>query len=462
MIKYLLLVSGLICAFDAFGQWRRFGSFTTYPVEKQVNLFHLKDMDGDDIPDIVNFYNAADDKFSILKGRSNGAFTTGRTLSKPVNYHLSDITDLNKDGYNDLVISSYWNNGFRIFWGSTAGHYSQSDYFGAGGHGRNIKCVDINKDGHPDILFTTSGSGQAITLYVYINKGNGRFEAVRVFPSMLDTSKEIMITDKNNDGLLDIVVSSSFPWLLFYFQQPDGSFKAQYWKTYTTAYTVFKDLDHDNKEDMIMLYPSFENTLGSDSIIIKKNLAGDMFGESVRVLAFENKKIKPSIICVADINKDGEQDIVLNHLTTADEYTDTAYYMLGKGNLVFADPVRVIMPGKVVRMQLLDINADNFPDWIVSCTNNIIAIALNNTGSGNTPGGEVRVYPNPATSEMYIDQLDNDLYSARIYNPAGSLLQQFTINGPFASIDVKQLPQGIYFLEMKSRKQNLVRKFVKR
>ena len=47
-------------------------------------------------------------------------------------------------------------------------------------------------------------------------------------------------------------------------------FKAQYWKTYTTAYTVFKDLDHDNKEDMIMLYPSFENTLGSDSIIIKK------------------------------------------------------------------------------------------------------------------------------------------------------------------------------------------------
>ena len=187
-----------------------------------------------------------------------------------------------------------------------------------------------------------------------------------------------------------------------------------------------------------------------------------MFGESVRVLAFENKKIKPSIICVADINKDGEQDIVLNHLTTADEYTDTAYYMLGKGNLVFADPVRVIMPGKVVRMQLLDINADNFPDWIVSCTNNIIAIALNNTGSGNTPGGEVRVYPNPATTEMYIDQLDNDLYSARIYNPAGSLLQQFTINGPFASIDVKQLPQGIYFLEMKSRKQNLVRKFVKR
>lgn len=100
--------------------------------------------------------------------------------------------------------------------------------------------------------------GEAIILYVYFNKGNGNFEPVRSFPSMLDNSKEIMITDKNNDGLLDVVVSSSFPWLLFYFQQADGSFKAQYWETNTTAYTVFTDLDHDNKEDMIMLYPSFE------------------------------------------------------------------------------------------------------------------------------------------------------------------------------------------------------------
>ncbi len=461
MIKYILFISGLISVFNAFGQWRKFGGFKSYPVEKPVNLFHLKDMDGDHRLDIVSFYVAADEKFSIMKGKSDGTFTTERMLLKPENYHLSDIADLNKDGYNDLIISSYWNNGFRIFWGSAAGNYSQNDYFGAGGHGRNIKCVDINKDGHTDILFTTSGSGQPITLYVYINKGNGDFETARVFPSMLDTSKEIMITDKNNDGLLDIVVSSSFHWLLFYFQQPDGSFNAQYWKTYTTAYTVFKDLDHDNKEDMIMLYPSFENTSGSDSIIIKRSLDGDMFAESVRIPAFENKKIKPSIIIVEDINKDGEQDIVLNHLTVTDEYTDTAYYLLGKGNLVFDDPVRVTMPGKVIKMQLLDINTDNFPDWIVSCTNSTIAIALNNIDSSHTPAGEARVYPNPITSWVYIDQLENDQYDARIYNSAGSLIQQFKIEGTSASIDIKHLPQGIYFLEMKSRKQKLIRKLVK-
>jgi len=461
MTKYLFLFSACISTLTAIGQWRKFSSFTPYAVEKQVNLFHLEDMDGDHLPDIVNFYSATENEFSIIKGKGNGTFAAEQTFSKPVNYHLSDIADLDKNGYNDIVISSYWDNGFRIFLGNATGNYSQSDYFGVGGHGKHIKCVDINKDGSMDILFTSSGSGQAIILYVYINKGNGSFESVRSFPSMLDTSKEIMITDKNNDGLLDVVVSSSFPWLLFYFQQPDGSFEARYWKTNTTAYTVFKDLDHDNKEDMIMLYPSFENTMGSDSIIIKRNLGGDLFAESIKIPPFENKSIRATNLCLADINNDGEQDIILNHLDIYYEYTDTAYYMLGKGNLVFDDPVQVIMPGKVVKMQLVDINADNFPDWIVSCANNIIAVALNNKEADNTPASEVRLYPNPSDGWVFIDRLDNEQYDVRLYNTSGSLVNQFKINGTSASIDVKHLPQGLYFLEMKSRKQKLVRKLVK-
>ncbi len=460
-MKCILLVVVCINIFTASAQWKGFSEFNFYPVAKQVNLFHIKDMDGDQLPDIVNFYSALENKFSIVKGKSDATFSAEKTFDKPVNYHLSDIADLNKDGYNDIIISSYWDNGFRIFWGNHKGDYSQNKYFGAAGHGKNIKCVDINKDGSTDILFTTSGSGQPITLYVYINKGNGEFEAARTFPSMLDTSKEILITDKNGDGLPDIVVSSSFPWLLFYFQQPGGSFKAQYWETFTTAYTVFKDLDHDGNEDMIMLYPSFENIAGSDSIIIKKSLAGDGFAESVRVPLLANKKIKPSIILVHDINNDGKQDILLNHLSITDERTDTAYYMLGRGNFVFDEPVLVRMPGAVVKMQLVDINADSYPDWIVSCTNNTIAVALNNKDIDNTPVDGIRLYPNPSAGELYIDRLNNEQYDVRIYSVAGSLLQQFKISGSYASIDISQLSQGIYLIELRSNKRKLVKKFVK-
>lgn len=135
--------------------------------------------------------------------------------------------------------------------------------------------------------------------------------------------------------------------------------------------------------------------------------------------------------------------------------------MLGKCNLVFDDPVQVILPGKLVKMKLVDINADNYPDWIISCTNNIVAVALNKKEAGNVPVNDMRLYPNPSGGWVYIEGLNNEQYDARIYNLPGSLVKQFKITGPSASIDVKHLPQGLYFLVIKSRKQRLVRKLVK-
>lgn len=62
-----------------------------------------------------------------------------------------------------------------------------------------------------DIVSTTSGLGQTISLHVFVGKGDGTFENKRTYPSVLDTSKDIFITDQNNDGRRDVAVSSSFP-----------------------------------------------------------------------------------------------------------------------------------------------------------------------------------------------------------------------------------------------------------
>ncbi len=37
----------------------------------------------------------------MLKGMPDNSFPDEKTFAKPVNYHLSDIADLNKDGHND-------------------------------------------------------------------------------------------------------------------------------------------------------------------------------------------------------------------------------------------------------------------------------------------------------------------------------------------------------------------------
>ena len=196
---------------------------------------HTKDITGDGKRDLTVFFSASHPSFVILQGLGNGGFLSPLQLPKEEKYFLSDIADLNEDGKPDLVIASYWNNGLKIYFGKGSNQFSEGVYMATGVHGRNVRCVDINRDGHVDIVASTSGSGQTISLHVFLGRGNGSFQAKQSFLSVLDTARELYIIDKNNDGRLDVIVSSSFPWFVMFLQQTDGSFQPSYHPTFTTA-----------------------------------------------------------------------------------------------------------------------------------------------------------------------------------------------------------------------------------
>lgn len=460
-MKYFLCLGALISALSATGQSRGFSPFDIYPVQKRVAQLLTKDLTGDGIPDLTAFYAADDNNLGILDGKSGGKFRPERLLPKQANYSPADIADLDNDHLPDLVISSYWDNGFRIYFGNKLTDHAASVYMATGVHGRELKCVDINKDGKTDIIAVTSGSGRAISLHVFINKGDGTFFPKRTFSSTLDTAKEIYITDKNNDGLLDVVVSSSWHFLLFYIQQPDGGFVPNYWQTYTTAYPVIKDLDKDGLDDLLLLYPSFENAPNSDSIVIRRNLGGMDFSDPIRVPSFENRKIRPTRVCVEDVNKDGWPDIYVNQTDNLGESTDSAFYLLGNGPFSFDDPVRVSVPGKIFRMELTDLNNDGYVDWVVTFTNTTIGVALGNQHTGNTNDPALMLYPNPAKDRVYIDGLQAMPYSVRVYTASGSLVMETTINGPAAHVDIGFLTAGLYYIELNNKRQKITKPVVK-
>ena len=55
------------------------------------------------------------------------------------------------------------------------------------------------------------------------------------------------------------------------------------------------------------------------------------------------------------------------------------------------------------------------------------------------------VYPNPATDKLYLTNHDGEIESINIYNAAGQLVLQHTINGnPLIEINVTSLPKGFY------------------
>jgi hypothetical protein len=432
----------------AYAQWSGFAPFVSYNAGDDVRLFHTTDLTGDAVPDLTVLYTAAHTSFALMAGRGDGSFGAVQTKAKDENYFLSDIADLNRDGHPDMVISSYWANGFKVYYGEGGGRLREGPYFMTGTHGRAVKCVDINKDGLVDIVGVTSGSGQPIYLHVFEGKGDGTFATKKTFPSVLDTSKDIIITDKNRDGLPDVVVTSSFPWVVLFKQKADGSFEPVYYPTGTPARVAFADVNRDGGEDMVLLYSSFDNTPGSDSLVVRLNSGGDDFSASQKVEGLGARSLRPSSLLVHDLDRDGFKDLLFNHHDIDGNPTDTLFYLAGQAGARFSAPVFLLAPAKVLYTAVADLNGDNWPDLVVSCEGATVNIALNRGGKAEEEPAGLLVYPNPARGWLMVHSGVTGTHTIHIYSAAGQLVREARVQEARSRVEVPQLSGGLYFVEV--------------
>lgn len=242
--------------------------------------------------------------------------------------HSGDIGDLNNDGYPDLVSAT--GNTIYISWGipsypyfSNNVSYFSVDYFNPNlvsnnGFGDNvpqaagadiITIADINKDGWNDIIEGCAEMSMKFDTYlpfdiknrVLINQGKGRFNqnGIIQLPFYLDdmsninirpTNHDYRVIDFNDDGLNDIISTSSLSYDNFHFnlyiQNKDGSFSLEknkftftinqnnrikgsvpgYWK----AWLVLYDFNGDGIKDVSYIDGiNFNNELKTKSVFIK-------------------------------------------------------------------------------------------------------------------------------------------------------------------------------------------------
>ena len=434
--------------FRGFSQWAGWKDFTAYTIPNTVHLLHVKDITGDQKPDLVAFYTAAEHSFGILQGKGDGSFYAPRQLSKEENYHLSDVADLNKDGLPDLVISSYWNNGFKIYFGRGSHQFAEGIYMASDVHGRNIKCVDINKDGNMDIVTTTSGSGRTISLHVFLGRGDGSFHPKQSFPSVLDTCKEIYILDKNGDGLLDVVVSSSFHWFVMFLQQANGTFVPKYHPTYSTAQLAFNDLNADGMKDVVLMYSSFDNNPGSDSIVIKLNAGDSSFVMGRKFSLLADREMRPAFFRMADVNMDGYPDLLFNHLNVEGYPTDSVFYMLGKANLQFGQPGFLVMPDVITQIQTADLNGDGYPECIIGCADSKLYVVANGGNQNTDPKPYFEVSPNPTRNTIKLKTNFTNVYDVKLYSADGRLSKSWRLTSMINNLNITALAAGVYFMEV--------------
>jgi enediyne biosynthesis protein E4 len=227
-------------------------------------------------------------------------------------------------------------------------------YYNGGG----VAVGDINNDGLQDIYFTANSKGNN---KLYLNKGNFQFEDITDkagVAGLSDWCSGVTMADVNNDGLLDIYVSTvSGKYGLtghneLYLNNGNNTFteKAAEYGLNTSCFSTqaaFFDYDHDGDLDCYILNQSHHphaNISDTSKRRIYDAASGDrLYRNDINITGrFTEVSKQAGIyqsdlgyglgIAIADFNNDGWEDIYIGN-----DFHENDYYYLNNGNGTFTE-----------------------------------------------------------------------------------------------------------------------------
>lgn len=281
---------------------------------ENVNSFGGKisvgDINKDSIPDVI----AVGQTVYAFEGRGNGSFKVPAIYDSK--YKLGSlstaslISDLNKDGQPDLVITGNYtptgnfstNGSVTILWGSTATGYTEANarFYTVGQTPSSVIAADVNGDSWVDLIVTNAGSN---SVSILLNDTRGQFLPAVNFPTGLEP-QSISAADFNGDNLNDLIVGN-------------------------------------------------RNSAGI-SLLINDGAGG--FTTSLIGIA-----ANPGRVQALDINGDRKQDIIIGQ-----QNAGNITVLLGNGNGTFAPRINSIVGGRVIDFVTNDVNRDGKIDLILT------------------------------------------------------------------------------------------------
>jgi len=250
----------------------------------------VADFNNDGILDIaVTNGGYSSSNVTILLGQGDGTFTSEPVF--PTNLTFSSAitaADFDGDGNMDLAVTSY-PTGLVILYGYGDGTFRPGPTLSTGFmYGYSIASGDFDGDGLPDIALSGSDTGSNQSVKVLLNQG-GAFQVSATLP-VSGTITDIVVTDFNGDGILDLI----FP-------------------TYTTQSTL-----------------TFASGFGNG-----------LFSVATQALS----TTIPANIAVADFDQDGTNDLFLNELVSINnQYVESSAVYLNR-SMSTATFSKVSVPG---------------------------------------------------------------------------------------------------------------------
>ncbi|MDQ8014424.1 MAG: T9SS type A sorting domain-containing protein [Flavobacterium nitrogenifigens] len=324
------------------------------------------DFDGDGDLDIVSI-SGGDGKIALYKNTDGkGDFSGDQIVISDYTKSSVDLfcRDLDNDGDLDIITTATVEYNYQTkrdlvwFENDGKGNFNQQERtIFSDSWLRDIIFTDVNNDGKIDVVARNSDK----SLFVAINLGNKNFAARTFVPVSVSYINGCFAVDVNKDGNIDLLVANGQK-ILWYENDGTGTFATEHTinadiKADKATYFFMTDLDNDSDLD-IVYYDS-----GRTKVSWYENLDGRANYASSKLLIKTPKSIDKFLL--SDVDSDGVVDIIYNMVT---EVPTTWHKNLGGGKvgpaLQYSETTT-----NLTNFRIADLNADGRPDYITFLSN---------------------------------------------------------------------------------------------
>lgn len=371
-----------------------------YPAGIMPTSVAVADVNGDGRPDLVaaDTYAALSGGrggVSVLLGNGDGTFASPATYSSGGDNPQSiAIADLNGDGKPDVVVTNFYA-AVDVLLGNGDGTFQAPLSYSTSGSGpTGVAVADVNGDGRPDIAVTNFGSS---TVAVLFGNGDGTFQPPLTYASGGLYAMSVVLADVNGDGMVDVVVANecdrnpcSHGTVGVLLGNGDGSFQhattygSGGWENADPWSLAVGDVNGDGKLDVLVADScTSPSSCPNASVGV---LIGNGDGTFRPAVTYASGGYSVSV-AVADVNGDGDLDVVVADQCAPCGVTNGVGVLLGNGDGTFQS-VQMYSSGggNVYAVVLADLNDDGKPDAVAVHTNDsTVGVLLNNAPFCTTP-----------------------------------------------------------------------------
>jgi hypothetical protein len=321
--------------------------------------------------------------------------------------------DLDGDGNLDLVIANeidYHVGTVSILYGRPDGTFDPRIYFNGNiGGVASVAVGDFNQDGRPDIVATASYENK---IAIYVGQADRRFSTAIITsppdpPSVFGEFNDIKVGDFDGDGRLDIVVLQDLQGKRLRFFHVSQENHLDLFRTLELpemdsyeGQMAIGDLNHDNYSDLV---------LAGGGPFSNRSFTY-VFGRADGALTLQSSITladKANDIVVVDIDRDGDQDLVVSFEDTTTPTIHSVRIYKNSGSGVFIPGLRLpfdylFIPGGLV---VDDLNGDGRLDIAVTVAAEMVWVAFGRSDGSFEPN---RYYSVPFGSFLYSADMDHD------------------------------------------------------